>query len=101
MASKASFDIWLNEIKAEIKAEVKQELLEELAAKPEPSASGHNWVGIDEVIRQTGWGRSTIERWRNEGRFLTMRKSEHGKVHYDLNDINRFLRQVGKQKKFA
>lgn len=101
MASKSSFELLFAEIKAEIKAEVKQELLAELTAVPAPVATGHNWVGIDEVVRQTGWGRSTIEKWRDEKRFLTMRKSAYGKVLYDLNDVNRFLRQVGKQKKFA
>lgn len=76
----------------ELKNQIKQEVLAELGLV------GHRWVGIDAVIEETGWGRSTIEKWRNEGCFMTMRKTSHGKVLYDLNDVQRFLRQKSKQK---
>lgn len=87
----------VQELKAELKAEVKAEVLAELTGDIGPGQQ-EDWVGIDELQQITGWGRTTLENWRNQGKFMSMRKTPNGKVLYNLPDVQRFLRQQGKQK---
>lgn len=89
----------IQSLKEEVKAEVKAELLAELKSEAPVVAVVDDWVGIDTVMEKTGWGRSTIEKWRDQGQFLTMRKSARGKVLYNLPDVLRFTRQFARQKK--
>ncbi|MGT2800958.1 hypothetical protein Javan290_0053 [Streptococcus phage Javan290] len=56
------------------------------------------WVTIDELQKKTGWGRSTLENWRDQKKFRYMQKTKGGKYLYDLADVNRFLRQNSKGK---
>ena len=72
------------------------EILEAKEVKEE-----QEWVGIDVVKNKTGWGRSTIEKWMNDGKILTMRASEgsRGKILYNLPDVYRHIRVTGKKLK--
>lgn len=57
------------------------------------------WVTIEQLQRKTGWGRTTLEKWRDQGKFRYSQKTERGKCLYDLDDVNRFLRQNSKGKR--
>ena len=54
------------------------------------------WVTITELKAKTGWGRSTLETWRDQGKFRSMQKSKGGKYLYDLEDAQRFCRSLAK-----
>lgn len=54
------------------------------------------WVTITELKDETGWGRSTLETWRDQGKFRSMQKSKGGKYLYDLEDAQRFCRSLAK-----
>lgn len=52
------------------------------------------WVSIKELQAKTGWGRGTLETWRDQGKFRSMQKSKGGKYLYDLEDAQRFCRSL-------
>lgn len=52
------------------------------------------WVTITKLKDETGWGRSTLETWRDQGKFRSMQKSKGGKYLYDLEDALRFCRSL-------
>ncbi|CRU22424.1 phage protein [Streptococcus equi subsp. equi] len=56
------------------------------------------WVTMKRLEKETGWGRTKLTEWRNQGKFNFKRSSENGKVLYDLADVNRFLRISGLKK---
>lgn len=56
------------------------------------------WVTMKRLEKETGWGRTKLTEWRNQGKFNFKRSSENGKVLYDLADVNRFLRTSGLKK---
>lgn len=53
------------------------------------------WVIMKQLEKETGWGRTKLTQWREQGKFNFKRSSENGKVLYDLADVNRFLRTSG------
>ncbi len=54
------------------------------------------WVSIKELQAQTGWGRGTLETWRDQGKIRSVQKSKGGKYLYDLEDAQRFCRSLAK-----
>ncbi|HEQ0361432.1 TPA: MerR family transcriptional regulator [Streptococcus pyogenes] len=56
------------------------------------------WVTMKQLEKETGWGRTKLTQWREQGEFNFKRSSENGKVLYDLADVNRFLRTSGYEK---
>ncbi|OHX26788.1 hypothetical protein BKX95_08475 [Streptococcus iniae] len=55
-----------------------------------------DWVSIKELQTITGWGRTTLENWRDQGKFRYLQKAKGGKYTYDLQDVQRFLRSMNK-----
>lgn len=56
------------------------------------------WITMKQLEKETGWGRTKLTHWRDQGKFNFKRSSENGKVLYDLADVNRFLRTSGFEK---
>ncbi|MCK1228468.1 MerR family transcriptional regulator [Streptococcus uberis] len=54
-----------------------------------------DWVNMKQLEEKTGWGRTKLTEWRDQGKFNFTRSSINGKVLYDLSDVNRFLRING------
>ena len=54
------------------------------------------WVGIAELQKKTGWGRTNLELWRDQKKFRYMQKTKGGKYLYDLEDVQRFCRSLAK-----
>ncbi|HEP6002083.1 TPA: MerR family transcriptional regulator [Streptococcus pyogenes] len=82
------------------KAELFEELVElnkqALAEAKRQVSKKTTWVTITELKDETGWGRSTLETWRDQGKFRSMQKSKGGKYLYDLEDAQRFCRSLAK-----
>ena len=55
-----------------------------------------NMVPIKEVMKATGWGRTRIEDFRDQGKFGYQQNAKGGKYLYDLDDVLRFQRQLMK-----
>lgn len=55
------------------------------------------WVSITELQKATGWGRTSLETWRDQKKFRYMQKSKGGKYLYDLEDVQRFLRKISEE----
>ncbi|QBX17945.1 helix-turn-helix domain-containing protein [Streptococcus parauberis] len=55
-----------------------------------------DWISIKELQTITGWGRTTLENWRDQGKFRYHQKVKGGKYTYDLQDVQRFLRSMNK-----
>lgn len=55
------------------------------------------WVSIAELQEKTGWGRTSLETWRDQKKFRYMQKSKGGKYLYDLEDVQRFLRKISEE----
>lgn len=55
------------------------------------------WVGIAELQEKTGWGRTSLETWRDQKKFRYMQKTKGGKYLYDLEDVQRFLRKISEE----
>ncbi|MGX5858976.1 MerR family transcriptional regulator [Streptococcus sanguinis] len=54
------------------------------------------WVNIKELQDATGWGRTNLEKWRDQGKFRSMQRTKGGKYLYDLEDAQRFCRTLAK-----
>lgn len=54
------------------------------------------WVNIKELQGATGWGRTYLEKWRDQGKFRSMQHTKGGKYLYDLEDAQRFCRSLAK-----
>lgn len=82
------------------KAELFEELVElnkqALAEAKRQVSQKTTWVTITELKAKTGWGRSTLEAWRDQGKFRSMQKAKGGKYLYDLEDAQRFCRSLAK-----
>lgn len=82
------------------KAELFEELVElnkqALAEAKRRMSKETTWVTITELKNKTGWGRSTLEAWRDQGMFRSMQKTKGGKYLYDLEDAQRFCRSLAK-----
>lgn len=82
------------------KTELFEELVElnkqALAEAKRQVSQKTTWVTITELKDETGWGRSTLETWRDQGKFRSMQKSKGGKYLYDLEDAQRFCRSLAK-----
>lgn len=84
----------------------KRELLEELVAlntealkiAQTKNSKSIEWITMKQLEKETGWGRTKLTEWRDQGKFNFKRSSENGKVLYDLADVNRFLRTSGLRK---
>ncbi|AAM79573.1 TPA: MerR family transcriptional regulator [Streptococcus pyogenes] len=62
------------------------------------NAKSIEWITMKRLEKETGWGRTKLTQWREQGKFNFKRSSENGKVLYDLADVNRFLRTSGYEK---
>ncbi|ODG95471.1 hypothetical protein TH70_0276 [Streptococcus agalactiae] len=84
----------------------RKELLEDLIAlnrealkiAQTKNSKSIEWVTMKQLEKETGWGRTKLSEWRDEGNFSFKRSSLNGKVLYDLADVNRFLRTSGFRK---
>lgn len=54
------------------------------------------WVSIKELQASTGWGRTKLEEWRDQGKFQFQRSGKGGKYLYNLEDVQRFCRSLQK-----
>lgn len=54
------------------------------------------WVSIKELQASTGWGRTKLEEWRDQGKFQFQQSSKGGKYLYNLEDVQRFCRSLQK-----
>ena len=54
------------------------------------------WVSIKELQASTGWGRTKLEEWRDQGKFQFQQSSKGGKYLYNLEDVQRFCRTLQK-----
>ncbi len=54
------------------------------------------WVSMAELQEKTGWGRTSLETWRDQKKFRYMQKTKGGKYLYDLEDVQRFCRSLAK-----
>lgn len=54
------------------------------------------WVSIKELQKSTGWGRTKLEEWRDQGKFQFQQSGKGGKYLYNLEDVQRFCRSLQK-----
>lgn len=52
------------------------------------------WVSIKELQCATGWGRTKLEEWRDQGKFQYQQSGKGGKYLYNLEDVLRFCRSL-------
>ena len=52
------------------------------------------WVSIKELQASTGWGRTKLEEWRDQGKFQFQQSGKGGKYLYNLEDVQRFCRTL-------
>lgn len=82
------------------KAELLNELVElnkqALTEAKKQVSKQTTWVGIAELQEKTGWGRTSLETWRDQKKFRYMQKTKGGKYLYDLEDVQRFCRSLAK-----
>lgn len=56
------------------------------------------WVPIKALQDATGWGRTKLEEWRDQGKFQFQQSGKGGKYLYNLEDALRFCRTLQKIK---
>ena len=84
--------------------EFKERLFEELvelnlkALNEEKRRSSRytTWVPIKKLQEETGWGRTKLEEWRDQGKFQYQQSGKGGKYLYNLEDVQRFCRSMQK-----
>lgn len=54
------------------------------------------WVPIKHLQEATGWGRTKLEEWRDQGKFQFQQSGKGGKYLYNLEDVQRFCRSLQK-----
>lgn len=54
------------------------------------------WVSIKALQKATGWGRTKLEEWRDQGKFQFQQSGRGGKYLYNLEDALRFCRTLQK-----
>lgn len=54
------------------------------------------WVPIKKLQEETGWGRTKLEEWRDQGKFQYQQSEKGGKYLYNLEDVQRFCRSMQK-----
>lgn len=54
------------------------------------------WVSIKALQKVTGWGRTKLEEWRDQGKFQFQQSGKGGKYLYNLEDALRFCRTLQK-----
>ncbi len=54
------------------------------------------WVPIKKLQEKTGWGRTKLEEWRDQGKFQYQQSGKGGKYLYNLEDVQRFCRSMQK-----
>ena len=54
------------------------------------------WVSIKALQKATGWGRTKLEEWRDQGKFQFQQSEKGGKYLYNLEDVQRFCRSLQK-----
>ena len=54
------------------------------------------WVPIKKLQEETGWGRTKVEEWRDQGKFQYQQSGKGGKYLYNLEDVQRFCRSMQK-----
>ena len=54
------------------------------------------WVPIRALQEATGWGRTKLEEWRDQGKFQFQQSGKGGKYLYNLEDALRFCRTLQK-----
>ena len=54
------------------------------------------WVPIKQLQEATGWGRTKLEEWRDQGKFQFQQSRKGGKYLYNLEDVQRFCRSLQK-----
>ena len=54
------------------------------------------WVPIKKLQASTGWGRTKLEEWRDQGKFQFQQSGKGGKYLYNLEDVQRFCRSMQK-----
>lgn len=54
------------------------------------------WVSIKALQKATGWGRTKLEEWRDQGKFQFQQSGKGGKYLYNLEDVQRFCRTLQK-----
>lgn len=83
--------------KVEYLVQQNEQILTFLTTK-EKSEKVTQWVSMKELQEITGWGRSTLETWRDQERFNYKRNSEKGKILYDLESVNNFLEKTNNER---
>ena len=84
--------------------EFKEKLFEELVElnlkalnEAKRKSSRHaTWVPIKKLQEETGWGRTKLEEWRDQGKFQYQQSGKGGKYLYNLEDVQRFCRSMQK-----
>ena len=54
------------------------------------------WVPIKKLQEETGWGRTKLEEWRDQGKFQYQQSGKGGKYLYNLEDVQRFCQSMQK-----
>lgn len=54
------------------------------------------WVPIKKLQEETGWGRTKLEEWRDQGKFQHQQSGKGGKYLYNLEDVQRFCQSMQK-----
>lgn len=89
-----ALELFGDSFKAELFAELVELNKQALTEAKKQLAQKTTWVSIKELQVKTGWGRGTLEAWRDQGKFRSMQKSKGGKYLYDLEDALRFCRSL-------
>lgn len=54
------------------------------------------WVPIKKLQEETGWGRTKLEEWRDQGKFQYQQSGKGWKYLYNLEDVQRFCQSMQK-----
>ncbi len=91
-----ALELFGDSFKTELFAELVELNKQAMAEAKRQVSKQTTWVTIKELQTATGWGRTNLENWRDQGRFRSMQKTKGGKYLYDLEDAQRFCRSLAK-----
>lgn len=89
-------ELFGTEFKERLFEELVELNLEALNEAKRKSSRYTTWVPIKKLQEETGWGRTKLEEWRDQGKFQYQQSGKGGKYLYNLEDVQRFCRSMQK-----
>ena len=89
-------ELFGTEFKERLFEELVELNLKELNEAKRKSSRYTTWVPIKKLQEETGWGRTKLEEWRDQGKFQYQQSGKGGKYLYNLEDVQRFCQSMQK-----